>query len=129
MFGRGTEKLKSIMGSESEFKGECTAKGILRIDGTFTGTVQADEVILSETASIKGDIIAKRIIVGGMVEGTLRAPNRVEILLKGNVKGQVITNKLHIVEGGVINGKIDMNANELGVLDFEPKNQEISAKR
>jgi cytoskeletal protein CcmA (bactofilin family) len=129
MFGRGTEKLKSVMGTESEFKGEFTAKGILRIDGTVTGTVRADEVILSETASIKGDIIAKRIIVGGMVEGTLRAPNLVEILPKGNVKGPVITNKLLVMEGGVINGKIDMNANEPGVLDFESKNKEISVKR
>ena len=129
MFGRGTEKLKSFLGAESEFKGEFTAKGILRIDGTVTGTVQADQVIISETAAIRGDIIAKRIIVGGMVEGKLRASNRVEILPKGNVKGQIITNKLLVAEGGVFNGQIDMNANEPGVLDFEYKNQEISVKR
>ena len=127
MFGGKTEKLKSFMGAESEFKGDFTAKGILRIDGIVTGTIQADQVILSETAAIKGDIIAKRIIVSGMVEGTLRAPDRVEILPKGKVKGQIITNKLLVVEGGVFNGQIDMKANGSKVLDFESKTQEISA--
>lgn len=64
--------------------------------------------------------------MSGMIEGTLQAPNRVEIQPKGNVKGKIITNKLLVAEGGVFNGQIDMNANESGVLDFESKNQEIS---
>jgi cytoskeletal protein CcmA (bactofilin family) len=57
-------------------------------------------VILSETAVIKGDIIAKRIIVGGKVEGSLRASELVEITSKGKVKGEISTNKLLVMEGG-----------------------------
>jgi cytoskeletal protein CcmA (bactofilin family) len=129
MFGKKMEKLKSFLGAESEFKGELTARGILRIDGQFTGKVQADQVILSETAAIKGDIFAKRIVISGMVEGTLQAPDCVEIMPKGKVKGEIITNKLLVVEGGVFNGQIDMNTNEPNVLEFESKNQEISLKR
>jgi cytoskeletal protein CcmA (bactofilin family) len=127
MFGRRMEKLKSFLGAESEFKGDFAAKGILRVDGLITGRVQADQVILSETADVKGDIIAKRIVVSGMVEGTLRAPDRVEILPKGRVKGQIVTKKLLIMEGGLFNGQIEMSVSVPNILDFESKNREFSA--
>jgi cytoskeletal protein CcmA (bactofilin family) len=121
MFGKGKEKLQSLVGAESEFEGEFSTKGILRVDGHITGKLQAAQVILSETAAVKGDITAKRIIVGGTAEGMLQAPDRVEILPKGRVKGQIITNKLLIMEGGLFNGHIEMNANVPNLLDFGSK--------
>ena len=120
------EKLKSFLGAESEFQGELTDKGILRIDGMVTGRVQADEVILSQTAVVKGDIVARRIIVGGKVEGNLRASDLVEIKSKGKVKGEIVTDQLLVMEGGVFNGKIEMTADEPHVTDFE---QEIALQR
>ncbi len=128
MFGKDGEKLKSFLGARSEFQGELTAEGILRMDGAVTGKVEADEVILSETAVIKGNVVAKRIIVGGKVEGILRAENLVEITPKGKVKGEIFTNKLLIMEGGEFNGRIEMKAGEPNVLDFEARNQELSLK-
>ena len=124
MFSNEMEKLKSFLGSESEFQGELTAKGILRMDGVVKGKVQADEVILSETALIRGDIIAKKIVVGGKVEGNLRAQDLVEIKPKGTVKGDILTSKLLVMEGGELNGQIEMGAGELNVLDFESKKEE-----
>ena len=128
MFGKDGEKLKSFLGARSEFQGELTAEVILRMDGAVTGKVEADEVILSETAVIKGNVVAKRIIVGGKVEGILRAENLVEITPKGKVKGEIFTNKLLIMEGGEFNGRIEMKAGEPNVLDFESRNQELSLK-
>jgi cytoskeletal protein CcmA (bactofilin family) len=119
MFSKEIEKLKSFLGAESEFQGELTAKGVLRMDGVVTGKVQADQVIMSETAVLKGDIVAKRIIVGGRVEGSLRAQDLVEIRSKGKVKGEIFTNKFLVMEGGEINGQIEMRADEPNVLEFE----------
>ncbi len=119
MFARSREKLKSFLGTESELNGEFSAKGILRIDGLISGKLQADQVILSETAAVKGDITAKKIIVAGMVEGILHAPDGIEILPKGSVKGRIITNKLLILEGGLFNGQVEMNAKESNVLDLQ----------
>ncbi len=128
MFGKDAEKLKSFLGSRSEFQGELTVEGILRMDGAVTGKVQADQVILSETAVIKGNVLAKRIIVGGKVEGILRAEDLVEITPKGKVKGEIFTNKLLIMEGGELNGRVEMKADEPNVLDFESRSQELSLK-
>jgi cytoskeletal protein CcmA (bactofilin family) len=127
MFDKGTAKLNSILGAQSKFQGELTVSGILRMDGALTGRVEADEVILSETADIKGDIVGKRIIVGGKAEGSLRA-ELVEIKPKGRVKGEIFTSKLLVLEGGEFNGRMEMKPDEPHVLDFEPRNQEAAAK-
>ncbi len=117
------EKLKSFLGAQSEFQGELISKGILRIDGCANAKIQADQVILSETAVIKGEIIAKRIIVGGSVEGSLKA-QAVEITSKGKVKGEISTDRLMVAEGGEFNGQIEMRADEGNILSFESGNQE-----
>ena len=126
MFGKDTEKLKSFVGAQSEFQGELKVHGILRVDGKITGKVEADQVILSETAIIQGDIVAKKIFVGGNVEGCLRAPDLVEIRSKGKVKGEIVTNKLSVTEGGEFNGKIEMKADESRILDLESINNPVS---
>jgi cytoskeletal protein CcmA (bactofilin family) len=123
------DKLKSFLGTQSQLHGELISIGILRLDGAVTGRIQADEVILTETAFIKGDIVAKRIIVGGNVEGTLRASDLVEIGTKGRVNGEIFTNKLLVIEGGKFNGRIEMKSDKPNVLDFESKVQGLSLKR
>jgi cytoskeletal protein CcmA (bactofilin family) len=125
MLGKNTEKLKSFLGVQSEFQGELIVRGILRVDGTVTGKVQADQVIVSETAVIKGDILATKILVCGKVDGNLNASSLVEIGSKGKVKGEISTSKLHVMEGGDFNGKIEMKAGEPIVLDFQSKNQDV----
>lgn len=129
MFGKDMEKLKSFLGTQSELQGELIVKGILRLDGGVSGRIQADQVILSETAIIKGEIAAKKIIVGGKVEGTLRATDLLEIGSKGKVRGEIFTNKLLVMEGGEFNGQIEMRSDKPNILDFESKSQEISHKR
>jgi cytoskeletal protein CcmA (bactofilin family) len=126
MFNKKGEKLKSFLGSESEFQGELAAKGILRIDGTVTGKIRADQVILSETSFIRGEITAKKIIVGGKVEGVLKGETLVEITSKGKVKGEIFTSRFLVMEGGELNGHIEMKTDESKIIDFESKNEAFS---
>jgi len=102
------EKLKSFLGDSSEMKGDLYSGGILRLDGIVVGTVRAEEVILSETASIEGEISAGKIIVVGKVSGTLRAEDVVEIREKGYVKGNIITKRLVMISGGKFDGRVEM---------------------
>ncbi len=129
MFSKDMEKLKSFLGTQSELQGDLKIKGILRLDGSVRGRIEADQVILTETAVLKGEILAKKIIVGGKVEGTLRATGLLEIRPKGKVEGEIFTNKLLIQEGGEFNGQIEMSSDKTNILDFESKNQEVSLKR
>jgi cytoskeletal protein CcmA (bactofilin family) len=122
------DKLKSFLGNQSELTGELSVKGILRLDGVVRGKIQADQVILSAMALVRGEIIAKKIIVGGVIEGSLRAAELVEITAKGRVQGEIYTPKLLVLEGGEVNGQIEMRAGKPNILDFESKSQEVSHK-
>jgi cytoskeletal protein CcmA (bactofilin family) len=124
MFSKDAEKLESFVGSNAHFKGEMNVKGTLRLDGAIEGCVNADRVILSETALVKGDIAAQKIIIGGRVEGNLRAQELVEIQSKGKVLGEIFTDKLSVAEGAEFNGKIQMKSEESKIIDFEAKARE-----
>jgi len=129
MFAKDMEKLKSFLGTQSELQGELKIKGILRLDGAVSGKIEADQVIVSETAMIRGEILAKRIIVGGKVEGTLKASELLEIGKKGKVQGEIFARKLIVMEGGEFSGQIAMSSDKTNILDFESKSQEISLRR
>jgi len=123
MLSKNPEKMESFVGSNARIKGEMTVEGTLRLDGTIEGGLNADCVILSEKALVKGDIAAQKIVIGGTVEGNLRAKGLVEIQPKGRVLGGVFTQKLSVIEGGEINGKIEMKMEESPIVDFEAKTQ------
>ena len=121
MFTKNTEKLESFIGANSAFKGNIETKGTLRVDGSMEGNVNADWVVLGEKASIKGDITARGIIVGGRIEGNLRAKEIVEIKSKGQVFGDISSVKLTIIEGGIFEGRSSMSKEETKVIEFQSK--------
>lgn len=114
-------KLKSFLGSQSELKGDLSSKGILRLDGNVIGNVHADQVILSETSVVRGEITAGKIIVGGTVEGALHAEDLVEIRSKGKVNGKIFAKRFVVISGGEFNGQIEMNTEVRNVLEFESR--------
>ena len=121
MFHRNKGKLESFVGINSNFKGDIDTKGTLRIDGTMDGNVTADWVILGEKAFHRGDITARGIIIGGKVEGNLKAKEIIEVKSRGQVSGDISTAKLSIVEGAVFNGKALMEKGESKIVEFQAK--------
>ena len=121
MFRNNPEKVESFIGAESDFQGEFVVKGTLMIAGRVDGLVKADCVIVSETAVIKGEVTAPKIVVGGRFEGNLRGQEIVEIKSTGRVLGGIFANKFSVVEGGEVNGKIEMKTNGNNVLEPDPK--------
>jgi len=121
MFTKNTEKLESLIGANSGFKGDIDTKGTLRVDGTMEGNVNADWVILGEKSFLKGNITARGIIVGGRVEGNLKAKESIEVKPKGQVSGDIFTSKLTIVEGGMFDGRSLMTKDESKIVEFQTK--------
>ncbi len=121
MFHKNTEKLESFIGVNSIFKGDIDTKGTLRIDGRMEGNVNADWVVFGEKACLNGDVTARGIIVGGKIEGNLKAKEIVEIKSKGQVSGDICTNKLTVVEGGMFDGKSAMTKEESKIVEFQAK--------
>ena len=111
------EKLKSFLGNPSELHGDLSSEGLLRLDGTIVGNIRANEVILSETASIQGEIAADKIVVGGKMNGTLRANDIVEIRTNGCMEGVIVTKRFMLASGGKFNGKIKMEQQHQSIIN------------
>lgn len=119
MFSKNTEKLESFVGVNSQFKGDIKTKGTLRIDGEVEGNVEVDWLILGETAHLKGDVAARGIIVGGRVEGNIKAKEIIEIKSKGQVIGEITTTKLSVAEGAIFEGRSSMHREESNVVELQ----------
>ena len=119
MFFKKTEELESftLIGLNSLFRGDLSTKGEVRIEGIIHGLVNADSVVLGQAATVRGDITAKKIIVEGKVEGNLKAKEIIEVKSTGKVLGEIFTNKISIMEGGVINGKVETKMDESKIVE------------
>lgn len=121
MFSRNTEKLESFVGGNSRFRGDITTKGTLRIDGVLEGNVDADWLVLGEKALLKGNVIARGVIVGGKIDGTVTAREVIEIRSKGQIVGDIATVKLSVMEGGLLQGRSAMEREGAKVVELQPK--------
>ena len=121
MFHRNTEKLESLVGVDSTFKGNICTKGTIRIDGTVEGNIEADWVILGEKSHVSGDITARGVVVGGKVKGNLALREICEIRSKGEISGELSTAKLVIAEGGIFDGRSAMRKEETKVVELFSK--------
>lgn len=94
-------------------QGELRFTDTMRIDGTVSGRVVSDNLlIVGESADIDAEIDVGTITIMGKVTGTLRATNRVEVLAGATLLGEVQTPVLRIDEGAVFQGRVDMNVGQ-----------------
>lgn len=99
----------SLLDSQLTVTGDIATIGSLRIDGRLIGTIrQADTVVLGVGATMTGDVVAREVIVGGALTGTIHASERVELQPTAIVNGDIRTQVVLVQEGGVINGRVEM---------------------
>ena len=102
--------VNSIIGEGSEFKGEFTINGLLRIDGRFKGTIETDgKVLIGQTGEATTDIKARVVVIGGIVRGNIFATERVIMLSSGQMHGNIITPSLVMEDGVVFDGNCVIN--------------------
>jgi len=108
MFGKGSQKLETIVGNDTRIAGQVSVKGTIRIDGTVEGDVQADWVVVGETGKILGNTRTRGMVVGGSVEGNIDATETVELREKVTMAGEIHAPKLGVSEGAVFDGRARM---------------------
>ena len=100
------DEINTIFGQETEFEGKLNTKGSIRIEGTITGTVNADgDIFVGEAGTVKSNIEARKVVIAGKVEGNVVAKDKLEILETGVLKGDLKAEKLVIEEGAKFIGK------------------------
>jgi len=94
--------INSLVGNGTSFRGDLVLSGLLRIDGDFAGTIKSNgKVLIGKKGRVESTIIARSVVIGGVVKGNIVAADKVIILSSGMLIGNVTTPRL-IVEDGVI---------------------------
>lgn len=104
----------SIIGSGMRVVGDISAEGVVKIEGTVVGTVQAGrQVLVAKGGLVEGDVVTREAIIGGEVRGGIQASERVELQTTSVVHGDLVTQRLLVQEGGEINGVLRMGETSL----------------
>lgn len=111
--------IDTLIGAKADIKGDITFSGGLRIDGKIRGNITAkgdtnSTLVLSENASIIGNVTAPHIISNGLIKGSIRASESIELQPKAEIAGDVYYKIIEITLGAVINGNLVREAVENG---------------
>ena len=103
--------IKSLIADGSLIQGNITFSDGLRIDGQVLGNVRAKEdvasiLVISETASVQGEIVADHIIINGTVNGPVTARMLLELQPKARIEGDVDYSALEMHPGALITGQL-----------------------
>ena len=99
----------SLLDSQLTVTGDIDTAGSLRVDGRLNGSIRrADTVVLGAGAAVIGDITAREVIIGGTITGNVHATDRVELQPTAIVTGDITTLVVLVQEGGVVNGRVEM---------------------
>lgn len=104
-----TSMINTIIGNNAKIEGVISTQDSTRVDGILEGKILSESsVIVGESGTITGDILAVEILVAGTVYGNLTAKEKIELTSTGRVLGDMITKTLVIDEGASFKGNCTM---------------------
>ncbi|NDJ61300.1 MAG: polymer-forming cytoskeletal protein [Chloroflexi bacterium] len=99
---------ETVLGANSTLEGRLVSAANVRLDGTFSGTLEiSGNVLVGETGKINADINAQNISIAGAVRGNVSG-KKVQLLRTGRIWGDITATALTTEEGAFIDGKITM---------------------
>lgn len=103
--------IKSLIAQGSQIVGNFTFTDGLRVDGSVVGNIRANEdgpsiVVISETATVSGEIWADHIIINGSVKGPIHANVMLELQPKARIEGDVHYIALEMHQGALVSGQL-----------------------
>ena len=102
--------LHSYVGSNTTIKGNFECREDFVVEGTVEGNLSSEGlIVLGKDAVVKGEVSAKKVAISGVVVGTVRCSERLEIYQSAKIIGTIQTPVLVMVPGAQINAEIMMS--------------------
>jgi cytoskeletal protein CcmA (bactofilin family) len=103
--------IKSLIAGGSQIDGNIAFSDGLRVDGTINGSVRANEalasiLVISESATVVGEVTADHIIINGTVKGPVNANHMLELQPKARIEGDIRYAALEMHQGALITGQL-----------------------
>lgn len=97
--------INTMIGSGSIITGNVKISGFVRVDGDIDGNLETTgKIIIGDKARIRGDVSSSSVIVGGIVNGDIIAPDFVQIFSSAIILGDVISKRVKVEQGAIIEG-------------------------
>lgn len=103
------ETTLTIVAAGTVIAGDISCPGALKVEGQIDGAVlKARQVMLAREGSIRGDVTADEVVVGGVIDGNVSATDRLELQTTAVINGDIATKSIVVMEGARINGGVRM---------------------
>ena len=113
------EAALSIIAAGMKITGDVDTSGVLKVDGEINGSITgARQVLLGRGGAVRGNVVAGEVVVGGHVEGSVSATERLELQATATIAGDIETRSIVVLEGARINGLVRMT--DAGAARSEP---------
>jgi cytoskeletal protein CcmA (bactofilin family) len=108
---RPANSVDSLIGRQTELKGDVHFTGGLHIDGKVKGKILADAdksavLSVSETGRIEGDVRVSHVVLNGTIVGDVYASQRITLSSKARVTGNVYYRIIEMTSGATVNGQL-----------------------
>lgn len=117
------DRCTNVIAAGARFKGSLKVEDSVRIDGVFSGEVEAKGTVhVSEGAEVDAKIHAAYVVVAGALRGEIRADEKAELLPQCKFAGEIMTRALGVHEGATVDGSIQMTGDALRTNSRNGKN-------
>lgn len=93
----------STIGEDLRITGNVSSKGEIHLDGHVNGDVSCVALVLGETATLEGNVIAEDVVIRGRLTGSVRAL-RVTLQSMSHVEGDIYHQSLALEQGAYFEG-------------------------
>ncbi|VAX02133.1 Integral membrane protein CcmA involved in cell shape determination [hydrothermal vent metagenome] len=116
MFGKTKKpkqsaKIDSLIGQNTEIRGDIIFNGGLHVDGLIKGNVISEEgtgsvLTLSERGVVEGEVKVANIVLNGTIIGDVHALEHIELASDARVNGNVYYSLIEMAMGAEVNGNL-----------------------
>ncbi len=117
----------TVVGANVRLNGVIKDVNDIAVHGHVEGEVISDKnVLIGETAVVKGPVTGQIVTLSGTVRGSVEAHIKLELLPTARLYGGIITKELVIRSGALFNGKSAMTAEEKTEEEKDSKSKDAS---
>src|ERR1700712_2547540 len=93
----------TLIGKSVKIVGELSGSEDLLMEGDITGTIRlpGGRLVIGRDGRVRGDVVAKEVVVLGLMEGDIRATGRAELRSTAVVLGNIFAGSLSIEENAM----------------------------
>lgn len=107
------ESLESVISADLTIEGKIEGSGHVRLVGKFKGDVHVEgDLTIEAGAKVNGTVRARKVVIGGELEGNVDAASSVQLLETGVVNGDVNAGSLIVEAGSRMRGQADFGWDE-----------------